>query len=383
MTVSMEDITEQLGRLELCSRPLQTTPALNTLSDRDDVPAASSPACPIRQGSSSATSPKIISSSSVDSDQATHLDLSICSPGPAGWAPPSVAQQAQQVTTTKPHLLTLPVEILNRILTPLLIHPDSVTFPMRNNSRFDFPRPYPSLSPSVLSTCRHLCTIGFPLFYCGNAFNPNAHLGLYFGSPRSGRTILREITRRLVGQLEVELERLSVHVYMPLIEVMEFDMLNEVLRLYLGNIEDVHSIRCIVYHSNEMRPVAIKTLRMEQEWGDAWNVWQAAGRVPGPTQHQLQGLAERVTDCLLKWNAMLIAGTVEKRCPGFSKMYRAVWTVWNLRKSGIVICRGGELLRKAIRANKLGGVQFVAELEVDLKKGVVREVDGERAGHNY
>lgn len=49
----------------------------------------------------------------------------------------------------------------------------------------------------------------------------------------------------------------------------------------------------------------------------------------------------------------------------------------------IVVCKDGQGLKAAIQANKLKGVHFQAQLEVDGNLGHVREMDGTRAGYCY
>jgi hypothetical protein len=95
----------------------------------------------------------------------------------AQLSPPSDANEApQEVAKTKPQLTNFPVEILTQILNPLLVHQHSIAIPTFDDDEHPELRPHdPSLSLSILCTCRHLFTMGKRLFYEGNVFNTGAH----------------------------------------------------------------------------------------------------------------------------------------------------------------------------------------------------------------
>ncbi len=163
----------------------------------------------------------------------------------------SMSRKAQKVIKPKPHLLSIPGEILNQILTSLLVHPHSIAFPTFDDNKFPGLRPHdPPLSPSVLSICQLSHEIGNQLFYGGNVFNSGAHHRIRpLASPSAGFTLIRAPSMSLITQLGAQIE--------PLLELFHFDklwkwgsnILNELAHFYPGDLNKrpEHTL-CIAVH---------------------------------------------------------------------------------------------------------------------------------------
>lgn len=88
---------------------------------------------------------------------------------------------------------------------------------------------------------------------------------------------------------------------------------------------------------------------------------------------------------MVKGHALLIAATVRERCPDFNRMLH-VWQEIKgdyYPKLSISICRNAEGLRAAIGMSKSRGMQVDGELEVDVERGTVKVISGQRAGQYY
>ena len=308
--------------LALCSGPVPPTPRASTSTEQDDDVPATTPA--------EATTPK---------------------------------RQA--------HLLNLPVEILTKVLEPLLLHLRTVSLPTFNlNECFDLRPQNPSLFPSVLSTCRLLHAIGTPILYGRNIFDLRAHSRLSIVSPTRGFTMIEPNTMRLVSQLEVEIE-LTIDRRMPPIVGVSSASLDDAVRHYPGNFQDVQAIRCVLDISPLAQADAMSLLG-KRPWVDS------SSSTPNSSRFWADLRAT-----LFKWYALLIAGNLRGRYSGFTWMFRVCWEQHGEIKKGIWICRNGKELWPAYRANAMRGVCFKAELEVDSERGTVKEIDGERAGYCF
>lgn len=322
---SAEDIGEQFGGLELRSKPPLSAPRVSISTKQRDESALAL-----------WLKPRLVS--------------------------PVQVRKTQNDTDLKLQLLNLPSEILTQILSHLLVHPHSIPLPTLEYDKCRGPRPHdPSLSPSILSTCRLLHTIGKHLLYGGNVFNAGEPLRFWsLDNPGPGSTPMSAPNMSLITQLEAQIEPLIDAFHRNRLWWVGSLALNELTHFYPGNLDHVQSIRCALPFTSYGRSEMAKH-------------WKGEGFY---TNDHI--------DYAVHWHALSIAGSVATIHQGHMKMFRAMWMGRNEKVDmGIILCKDGRGLKPAIQANKLRGVNFQAELEVDEAQGRVREIDGKRAGYCY
>jgi hypothetical protein len=189
----------------------------------------------------------------------------------------------------------------------------------------------------------------------------------------------------LIRQLGVQIEPLHEPVLERQIWRIGCGALDDLVRLSPGDLKDVQSIRCILSMTDHGRTEMTKHLVGEKEIDKTANPGQGRGSGSGDaSMDKAIFYTNQFIDSAVKWNALWIAGAVEKNCRGFVRMY---WAMWMGRDGkvdlGIIICKNSMRLDETIQANKLKGVALQAELEVDLSKGTVREIDRKSTSYCY
>lgn len=299
--------------------------------------------------------------------------------GPRLLMPPSntsieqghdVVPTTSQVTKKqqKTPLTDLPVEILRKILESLLLHPHAIFLPtLLLDDCSDLQPKNPSLFPSVLSTCRLLHDIGTPILYGQNIFDLRAHSRLPTWSPTRGLTMIQPSTMRHVSQIQVEIEPMNEH-HLPAITGIGTYKLDYAMEWYPGNILDVQAIRCVVDASVEAQAEIMfwigtpPSRESQPEWTRFWTT---------------------VRDTLFKWQALLVARSINRHRTGFTHMYRVGWVDGLEVNKGIWVRRNNKNAWPAWRANTMRGVYLLAELEVDVGKEMVKEISGKRPGYCF
>lgn len=192
-----------------------------------------------------------------------------------------------------------------------------------------------------------------------------------------------------ITHLEVRVEGLEVH-RLPPREGAVCVALSEAIRFYPypypgGGMGNVQSIQHVLENARMTRQLIAEHLGIQEEFVEAFNACFGIKSQP-VREDRFYDLVRRIDDCLINWNALLIANTIQQRCcPGFSRMCR----VWQVQPGGnkaylsIVLLRDREKLPAAVAMSRLRDIHFVGELEVDGQGGVVKEITGKRAGHCY
>ncbi|ERF75796.1 hypothetical protein EPUS_01626 [Endocarpon pusillum Z07020] len=300
----------------------------------------------------------------------------------------STASSSSTANNKKTNLLSLPHEILTMILTILLVRNEtSIALPTIDH--YKFPDLKPDISPAVLQTCKRLNDIGKPLLYGRNIFHLEPHIRPYASSTR-GFTPLSHKSLALIEHLEVPVEGLDVH-HMPPRNGAICVALSEAARFYPypypgGGMGNVQSIQCVFEHSIDTQTCVLTHLDTDEEFRKlVLEFLSHRGDIAFAPWYKYADFRRQLYDCIVKWQALLIAATVRQRFPAFNRMLH----MWRKTEGDhhprllIVLCRNAEGLQAAIAMSKSRGMQVDGELEVDVEQGTVKVISGRRAGYYY
>lgn len=283
----------------------------------------------------------------------------------------------------KASLLSLPTELLYMILEPLLVCPGN-SLPL---DTFDDlpPRKFRTqVSAAILRTCKKLYAEGRSLLYGGNVFyiQPTPCYGGIQVTPLTNASVAK------ITHIEVLTEPLYTYDRIPPPPRHDSLHLGWAIHKYpFGMLQHVQSIHCILDTDELSRNLAVDRLGISKDWDDAQKEWHHAGHKDGPEKDAVTRLSITITDTLVKWNALLIAEAVKQHCPGaFTRMYcasRFPLKEAPIGQTFIVLYRDTPRLGSMIAFSKHQGLEFKAELQVDLEKRIVKEITGSRPGHFY
>lgn len=300
----------------------------------------------------------------------------------------STASTSSTANNKKTNLLSLPNEILTMILTILLVRNEtSIALPTIDH--YKFPDLKPDISPAVLQTCKRLNDIGKPLLYGRNIFHLEPHTRLY-ASSTPGFTPISHKSLALIEHLEVPVEGLEVH-HMPPVNGAICGGLMEAARFYPypypgGGMGNVQCIQCVFGNSTETQNFVLTHHDMGKELRklELDSLSRPSDIVPTPWYRYIE-LIRQLYDCIVKWQALLIAATARDLCPAFNRMLH-MWRKMDGNRPTqllIVLCRNEEGVQAAIAMSKSRGMQVYGELEVDVEQGTVKVISGPFAGHHY
>ncbi|KAF7512082.1 hypothetical protein GJ744_002795 [Endocarpon pusillum] len=300
----------------------------------------------------------------------------------------STASSSSTANNKKTNLLSLPHEILTMILTILLVRNEtSIALPTMDHD--NFPDLKPEISPAVLQTCKPLNDIGKPILYGRNIFHLSPHIRFH-ASSTPDFTPLSHKSLALIKHLEVRVEGLDVH-HMPPRNGAICQELSEAARVYPhlypgGGMGNLQTIQCVFEYTIATQNSVLRHLGMGALFRMIiLDLVFPHGDIAYAPWYEYGNFSCQPYDCIVKWQALLIAATVRQRCPAFNRMLH----MWRKIEGDvhpqllIVVCRNAEGLQAAIAMNESRGMQVDGELEVDVERGTVKEISGRRAGYHY
>jgi hypothetical protein len=382
------DFAEHQRHLEFFSGPPPFTPG-TVIEDIDMSPVPLDPQT--EQASTSLTKPATASRSgfptTIPADRMALRKLlaQSCTSSPQVGSTKDVTRHA---------LLDLPPEILNMILTLVLVDKaTSIPIPTFANNN-DFVTPKLNVSLSILRTCKQLHAMGTPVFFRRNIFNldpPSYHAP--FGSNTRGLSPMNSKYLAMITHLEVNVEELDTNCSPP----NKFDeslKLNETVKWhpcrYMGwGLGHVQWIQCVLNYDGTFRQYAGR-LSIEQKRNDAIeeDSRYLNGNWYNSSAEEVMTVEEAkrwVSDDYFERHALcMVRGLPEKCKKAFSRIFvaRQVGSDQVTTQSIVLIKADGDddARHAAVGMSRSRGICVYGELQVDLVANRVKLVTGKRVG---